>query len=132
MLCWHTEIVVTPEIMCRYLVALVQRLHHFNLLAPHDVPRINVLMSILFALRVREKDPDFLIKNNDDLRTSLLALIDPPDPPGILSGVPFPPSMLANMGGHFSGNFSKYVARFIRNEDTVADRELGSSIGTMQ
>ncbi len=128
MLCWHTEIVVTPAIIRVYLDALVAQLPHFDLHDQYDVPRKNVLFSILFALRVREKNPEFLDDETEPLCARLLQLTDHG---GCLCGVRFPQTMVAHMAGA-PGTFSDYVARFIRKKDTVADRELGSSIGTMQ
>lgn len=129
MLCWHTEVTICPIDVSRFLDRLVVYVQDHAAVGLPLQGKKNALFAILFALRVREKHPDFLMDENDDLRNLLLALIDPP---GILSGVRFPPAMMAHMGDHFSGNFSEYVARFIRKTDTVADRELGSSIGTMQ
>ncbi|MCK9303865.1 MAG: hypothetical protein M0P27_00530 [Bacteroidales bacterium] len=131
MLCWHTEIVVDPDSVISYLQALIRYLPEADLTDSFNVPRKNALFSILFALHVREKKEykGFLLTNEDShLRTQLLTLIEFN---GILSNVKFPKTMLANMN-QLTGNFSDFVARFIKKEDTVEDRELGSSIGTMQ
>lgn len=128
MLCWHKEVAISPTDVSRFLERLVV---YVRAPVPGGLPlqgKKNALFAILFALRVREAHSDFLMNNNDDLRASLLALIDPQ---GLLSRVQFPRTMVANMAG-VKGTFSDYVKRFIRKEDTIEDRELGAAIGTMQ
>ncbi len=128
MLCWHTGITINLELVQCYLNALINYLPNFNLNGFADVPRKDVLFSILFALSVRETHPDFLANKDDPLRERLLRLINFD---GQLANVCFPPTMVANMN-QVGGCFSDYVARFIRKTDTIEDRELGSAIGTMQ
>lgn len=154
-LCWYQGAMLQPNSVRQYLAAISdyiaaghddilklplndwdrwERQSHFEALygrefryvSTQDEVKKNASFAILFALRVRETAPTCLIER-DDLRCNIEAMFEN----GILSGIRFPPTMVANMVG-VQGTFSDYVLRFVRNTDTVEDRELGSAIATMQ
>lgn len=139
MLCWHPEVRLETDFIRRYLEALLGFVNQSPLLNQQPIPnglviiyqqtRRYICFAILFALRVRETSGCelFLLKEEDvNLRNTLVASLSTG---GQLADVLFPPTMLAGIAG-VAGTFSAYVRRFILRQDTVEDRELGSSIAT--
>lgn len=127
MLCWHPEVHLQVDFLTRYLNQLAAFILAGN---PLNVQtRKNACFALLFAMRVREIPgcERFLLDANDaPLLNSIVTLLSPGGP---LAGVPFPKTMIPHLNG-LTGTFSDYVKRFILMEDTVEDRELGSTIAT--
>lgn len=127
MLCWHPEVHLRVDFVTSYLQqlsAFVITSHTLNVQT-----RKNACFALLFAMRVREIPgcERFLLDANDaPLLNSIVTLLSPGGP---LAGVPFPKTMIPHLNG-LTGTFSDYVKRFILMEDTVEDRELGSTIAT--
>lgn len=83
-----------------------------------------LLLAILYSLRIRESGVDL----SNDLKNRLVKLLTV----GTLKDVSFPQTMVPkiNAGARSQGDtLSAYVVRFIRFEDTLADRELGAAMG---
>jgi hypothetical protein len=120
MLCWHKEVTLDEPSVTGFLGRLATYIETHALVGNE---RKYAAFAILFALRVRENTPAYL-NAPDAFRLRMEALFNVK-----LAGIPFPKSMVPLMAG-VMGNFSAYVLRFIRKQDTVEDRELGSAIAT--
>jgi len=123
LLCWHPEARIDKEDAEEYLVRLCEHLDAVGIVAA-DQPK-NALLAILFIMRAREKDPGALLPDSPVCQRVCNVINRR------LPAVAYPPSMMAHMPG-LAGNLSQFVLRFVRKEDTVADRELGAGIATMQ
>ena len=129
MLCWHPE--------CRLTVAIKPLLEKaIDILCDEDADKVvhggkwtyndakYLPLAILYSLRIRESGEDL----SDALKSKLIALLST----GLLSGISFPKTMVPKVdpASRPAGDtLSKYVLRFVRQEDTLADRELGASMG---
>jgi hypothetical protein len=83
-----------------------------------------LLLAILYSLRFRESGEDL----SDVLKGKLIAVLST----GLLSGISFPKTMVPKVdpASRPAGDtLSKYVLRFVMQEDTLADRELGAAMG---
>ena len=130
MLCWHTE--------CKLEAGDKPLLEScLNLLCDQDAMiAVNggryaandmkfVTLAILYSLRIRESGEDL----SNLLKQQLIDLLSPS---GLLGHVGFPQTMIprVNPASRPRGDtLSKYVLRFIKYEDTLADRELGAAMG---
>lgn len=133
-LCYHKATAdVAPDLVYEYLQALCTFVegHELPAHAFNDQRRKYALHALLFALRLRETVSEqraAFMPLNDPLVARINRLFDL----GRLSGVVFPPSMLAGMRNMVrpGDNFSQYVRRFLNLEDTLADREMGAGLAT--
>ena len=129
MLCWHTECKLEStdkpllesclNMLCDQDAAIAANGGRYA-----DNDKKFVMLAILYALRIRESGEDL----SDALKSKLIALLST----GILSGISFPKTMVPKVdpASRPAGDtLSKYVLRFVRQEDTLADRELGASMG---
>ena len=129
MLCWHPECKLTPamkpllenalSILCNQDANKVVNGGRWTINDTKYLP-----LAILYALRIRESGEDL----SNPLKQQLIALLST----GLLSGVPFPQAMVPKVdpASRPAGDtLSKYVLRFIKYEDTLADRELGAAMG---
>ena len=83
-----------------------------------------VTLAILYSLRIRESGEDL----SNALKDKLIVLLST----GLLSGISFPLTMVprVNPAARPPGDtLSKYVLRFVKQEDTLKDRELGAAMG---
>jgi hypothetical protein len=127
MLCWHPEVHLETDFIKPYLSAVVGFVSNTPVLSLQL--RKYICFALLYALRIRERAgfEDFLLTDPDaELKNQLVAFLAVG---GRLGGVSFPPTMIPNLNG-VTGNLSDYVSRFLLRQDTVEDRELGSSIAT--
>jgi len=129
MLCWHPE--------CRLTAAIKPLLEKaISILCDEDADKVvhggewtyndvkYLPLAILYSLRIRESGEDL----SDALKGKLIAVLST----GLLSGISFPKTMVPKVdpASRPAGDtLSKYVLRFVRQEDTLADRELGASMG---
>jgi hypothetical protein len=75
-------------------------------------------------LRIRESGEDL----SNTLKDKVIALLST----GFLRGISFPQTMVPKVdpASRLAGDtLSRYVLRFVKNEDTLADRELGAAMG---
>jgi hypothetical protein len=129
MLCWHPECKLTPAMKPLLENAL-------TILCNQDANKVvnggrgtindtkYLLLAILYALRIRECGEDL----SNPLKQQLMALLST----GLLSGISFPKTMVPKVdpASRPAGDtLSKYVLRFVMQEDTLADRELGAAMG---
>jgi hypothetical protein len=115
------------EMLCRYYERSPCRIQNERKYALH---------ALLFCLRMREPrrgsldsaDTFPFLHKGDPLRDRFNTLIGH----GPLAGQEYPPSMLAGMPNLVQpgDNFSEYVRRFLNEEDTLLDREMGSGLAT--
>jgi hypothetical protein len=100
-----------------YLVARVAQ-------AGDQVTKKYALCAVLFGLRIRELDPDFL-GENDDLRKELVAVIS-----DMHTQLPFPPTMFrgTDMIPNPGDNLNRYVIRFLKYEETAEDRVVAGGL----
>jgi hypothetical protein len=127
-LCWHPEARITPSDAEVYLGVICDHLDHHGIVGPprdQQDQRKNCLLAILFALRAREADPTALPPNSPTCQRVCNAIRQH------TPAVRFPPAMVALMPG-LAGDLSAFVLRFVQKKDTMADRELGASIATME
>ena len=127
MLCWHPEVYLEAGWLSLYLHALIAFVNNGH--AHLSDRKTYICFALLFAMRIRETPgcERFLLDDHDaPLLNSIVALLSPGGP---LAGVLFPRTMVPFLHG-LGGTFSDYVKRFILLEDTVEDREIGSSIAT--
>lgn len=130
MLCWHTECKLEPtdkpllesclNMLCDRDAAIAANGGRYA-----DNDKKFVTLAILYALRIRESGEDL----SSPLKQRLIALLSPG---GLLGNVGFPLTMIprVNPASRPAGDtLSKYVLRFVRQEDTLADRELGAAMG---
>jgi len=123
LLCWHPEARIGKEDAEEYLALVCAHLETARNVAIHQ--QKNALLAILFIMRARETDSTALLPDNPVCQRVCNVINHK------LPSVSYPPTMVAHMSG-LAGNLSQFVLRFVRKEDTVADRELGASIATMQ
>ena len=130
MLCWHTE--------CKLEAADKPLLEScLNMLCDQDAMIAAnggryaandmkfVTLAILYSLRIRESGEDL----SNPLKQQLIDLLSPR---GLLGNVGFPQTMIPKVNPvsrPLGDTLSKYVLRFIKYEDTLADRELGAAMG---
>ena len=129
MLCWHSECKLTQTTTPLLEKAL-------NILCDQDVTKVVnggewtvndtkfLPLAILYSLRIREDGVDL----SEKLKEKLIGLLSE----GLLSNVPFPRTVVPRIdpSSRLPGDtLSKYVLRFIKYEDTLADRELGAAMG---
>ena len=125
MMCWHPEVKIEEKFIRRYLFATIEFVKKSSRLGGQS--KKYIVFAILFALRIREQEGacKFLLDEEGKiLKEELISLLIDG---GALAHVGFPKTMIAHLNG-VVGNFSDYTRRFILCEDTVEDRELGSSI----
>ena len=129
MLCWHPE--------CRLTAAIKPLLEKaISILCDEDADKVvhggkwtyndvkYLPLAILYSLRFRESGEDL----SDALKGKLIAVLST----GLLSGISFPKTMVPKVdpASRPAGDtLSKYVLRFVMQEDTLADRELGAAMG---
>ena len=123
MLCWHPE--------CKLTTAIKPLLENaLFILCNQDAKKVvnddikYLPLAILYALRIRESGEEL----SDLLRQQLIGLLSI----GLLSNVSFPQTMVPRVdpvSRPEGDTLSKYVLRFLKYEDTLADRELGASMG---
>lgn len=123
MLCWHPE--------CKLTTAIKPLLENaLFILCNQDAKKVvkgdikYLPLAILYALRIRESGEEL----SDLLRQQLIDLLSI----GLLSDVSFPKTMVPKVdpvSRPEGDTLSKYVLRFLKYEDTLADRELGASMG---
>jgi len=129
MLCWHPE--------CRLTAAIKPLLEKaIDILCDEDADKVvhggkwtyndakYLPLAILYSLRIRESGEDL----SDVLKGKLIALLST----GFLSGISFPKTMVPKVdpaSRPAEDTLSKYVLRFLKQEDTLADRELGAAMG---
>ncbi|MDD5706034.1 MAG: hypothetical protein PHR35_08920 [Kiritimatiellae bacterium] len=123
LLCWHPETRIEPEQAEGYIKAICDRLDAAATTEADQ--RKNGLLALLFALRVRQTEPTALLPTDPICQRVCNAIIHH------MPAVPYPPSMIAHLPG-LAGNLSEFVLRFVQKQDTLADRELGASIATME
>lgn len=129
MLCWHPECKLTPAmkpllenaltILCNQDANKVVNGGRWTINDTKYLP-----LAILYALRIRECGEDL----SNPLKQQLMALLST----GLLSGISFPKTMVPKVDPASrppGDTLSKYVLRFIKHEDTLADRELGAAMG---
>lgn len=130
MLCWHPE--------CKLTLAEKPLLENaLSILCSQDAHKVvnggkwtfndirYLPLAILYALRIRESGVDL----SNQLKQQLIALLSPG---GLLGNVGFPQTMIPRVDPEarsVGDTLSKYVLRFIKYEDTLADRELGAAMG---
>ena len=129
MLCWHPE--------CRLTLTMKPLLEKaLSILCSEDADKVvnggkwtyndakYLPLAILYALRIRESGEDL----SSTLKRQLIDILST----GLLSNIQFPKTMVPKVdpASRTAGDtLSKYVLRFIRHEDTLADRELGAAMG---
>ena len=129
MLCWHPECKLTAtmkpllenalSILCNQDANKVVNGGRWTINDAKYLP-----LAILYALRIRESGEDL----SNPLKLQLIVLLST----GFLSSVPFPQTMVPHIdpASRPAGDtLSKYVLRFVKQEDTLADRELGAAMG---
>ena len=129
MLCWHTECKLEASDKallenCLNLLCNQDAMIAVNGGRYADNDKKFVTLAILYALRIRESGEDL----SAPLKQQLIALLST----GLLSGVPFPQTMVPKVDSASrpaGDTLSKYVLRFVMQEDTLADRELGAAMG---
>lgn len=129
MLCWHPECKLKKESKTLLESALTilceqdaQKIVSGGRWAINDVKYLP--LAILYSLRIRETGEDL----SDGLKNKLIDLLSS----GLLSNIAFPKTMIPKVdpASRSSGDtLSKYVLRFLKREDTLADRELGAAMG---
>lgn len=129
MLCWHPN--------CKLTVQLLPLLEQaLDILCDQDANKIvcggkwaandvkYLPLAILYSLRIRECGEDL----SPQLIDRLAGLLSN----DILSNVQFPQTMIpkVDQASRLAGDtLSKYVLRFLKRQDTLADRELGAAMG---
>lgn len=131
MLCWHPESKLEPAdlpLLESCLGLLCDQDAAKALPAPGAGFRVDdrkyLVLAILYALRIRESGSDL----SAPLKARLVKLLTT----GLLAGIPFPPTMVPNLGagvGIPGDTLSAFVVRFIQFKDTLGDRELGAAMG---
>ena len=124
MLCWHPG--------CRLTAVMKPRLESaLRLICTQDANNVVVsekkylVLAILYSLRIRESGEDL----SSPLKQRLITLLSSG---GLLGDVGFPQTMIPRVDPEarsVGDTLSKYVLRFIKYEDTLADRELGAAMG---
>lgn len=134
-LCYHKA---TAHVDCRLVRTFLEKLCVYFEAGPLPVvdERKFALHALLFCLRMREpgqggpdlKEAHRFLPEGDPLRARFNTLIEG----GPLAGQIYPPSMLAGMPllVHPGDDFSKYVWRFLNEQDTLLDREMGAGLAT--
>ena len=130
MLCWHPECKLTLatrpllenalSVLCRMDASKVVNGGRWTF---NDIKYLP--LAILYSLRIRESGEDL----SDPLKQQLIDLLSPR---GLLGNVGFPQTMIPRVNPAsrpLGDTLSKYVLRFIKYEDTIADRELGAAMG---
>lgn len=123
MLCWHPECRLTSEIrplLEKSLALLLEKDAHEASLQD----RKYLLLAVLYALRIRESGNDLSKSIKKELE-GLLSM-------GDLSNVPFPKTMVPKIdpaSRRKGDTLSGFVLRFLKKEDSLADRELGAAMG---
>ena len=130
MLCWHPECKLTPAMrpLLEKALFILYSQDAFKVvnggrLTFNDIKYL--LLAILYALRIRESGEDL----STQLKQQLIVLLSSG---GLLGNVDFPQTMIPKVdpASRPAGDtLSKYVLRFIKCEDTLADRELGAAMG---
>lgn len=129
MLCWHPE--------CRLTAAIKPLLEKaIGILCDDDADKVvhggkwtykdvkYLPLAILYSLRIRESGADL----SDALKGKLIAMLST----GLLKDISFPKKMVQKVdpASRPAGDtLSKYVLRFVKQEDTLKDRELGAAMG---
>lgn len=129
MLCWHPECKLTPamkpllenalSILCNQDAKKVVNGGKWTINDTKYLP-----LAILYALRIRESGDDL----SDTLKGKLIAVLST----GLLKDISFPKTMVPKVdpASRPAGDtLSKYVLRFVKQEDTLKDRELGAAMG---
>ena len=129
MLCWHPECRLTAEIKPLLEKAIgilcdddADKVVHGGRWTYNDVKYL--LLAILYSLRIRESGEDL----SDALKGKLIAVLST----GLLKDISFPKTMVPKVdpASRPAGDtLSKYVLRFVKQEDTLKDRELGAAMG---
>ena len=123
MLCWHPECKLTPVMKPLLENAL-------SILCTQDANKVvnndtkYLPLAILYALRIRECGEDL----SNPLKGKLIAVLST----GLLKDISFPKTMVPKVdpASRPAGDtLSKYVLRFVKQEDTLKDRELGAAMG---
>ena len=123
MLCWHPECKLTPVMKPLLENAL-------SILCNQDANKVvnndtkYLPLAILYALRIRECGEDL----SNPLKGKLIAVLST----GLLKDISFPKTMVPKVdpASRPAGDtLSKYVLRFVKQEDTLKDRELGAAMG---
>lgn len=129
MLCWHPECKLAASDLpllesALMLIPMQDAIKTANggRYAGNDMKYLP--LAILYALRIRESGVDL----SDQTKTALANPLDH----GLLATIAFPPTMIPKIDPRArkpGDTLSAYVLRFLRFEDTLADRELGASMG---
>lgn len=129
MLCWHPECRLTAAIKPLLEKAIgilcdddADKVVHGGRWTYNDVKYLP--LAILYSLRIRESGEDL----SDALKGKLIAVLST----GLLKDISFPKTMVPKVdpASRPAGDtLSKYVLRFVKQEDTLKDRELGAAMG---
>lgn len=129
MLCWHPESTISDAGLAeKALTRLAEKHAHTFNQRFGDNERKFAALAVLYMLRLRENGGMDLSDETEEMLTELFS-------GGCMGGIKYPKTMLVGLPNpdapprELPGTLSEYVVKFLRREDTIAERELGAKMG---